>query len=133
MFYIFLLSSSQVYLSKSLQWYYKADNTFEKYLFKILDTLFRIPMVMQIRHALRFLALNIMQRFKVWLFTSYASTSKFTQLYPMSSCQQLFVITGVNNRTLSDSSNIFTEKAILYKYGRYYYYIIIELILCATY
>ena len=26
------------------------------------------------------------------------------------------------NRTLSDSSNIFTEKAIQYKYGRYYYY-----------
>ena len=69
----------------------KAHNTFEKYLFKILDTLFIIPMVMQIRHALRFLALNIMQRFKVWLFASYASTSKFTQLYPISSCQQLFV------------------------------------------
>ena len=50
----------------------RAHNTIEKYLFKIFDILYKISMVMQIRHALRSLALNIMQRFKVWLFTSYA-------------------------------------------------------------
>ena len=35
----------------------------------------------------------------------------------------ILIITCCNYyRTLSDSSIIFTEKAILYKYGRYYYY-----------
>ena len=43
----------------------RVHNTIQKYLFKIFDILYRIPMVMQIRHALRSLALNIMHRFKV--------------------------------------------------------------------